>query len=208
MKFRSSLFVCAALLLPTVTKANITYTYYADGGDGNLVCPPYSYGYNDTVNITGSQRTMDTGHVITTIWTDTPTDPTLTTLGSINNDSGTAWSGYVIDVFLGVNFTVSFPSPAVSNPAGWSAAVTIAPYSTGTNYAAQITYTGGTPVNTISGDPNNTLDYGFKITFSGATMYTLTQSVTPIAVPEPATGSFVLASLVFGGWYSFRRKKA
>jgi len=208
MKFRSAIFLCTALLVPTLSKATITYTSYRDGGDGNLVCPVYPYGYSDTVNVTGTQNNLNTGHIITTIWTDSAIDPTLTTLAAIENDSGYAWSGYVIDVFLGVNFTLSFPSPAVTSPPGWSAAVTIAPYSTGTNYAAQITYTGGTPVNTINGDPNNTLAYGFKITFEGATIYTLTQSVTPIAVPEPTTGSFALASLLFGGWASLRRKKA
>src|SRR5262245_14815774 len=132
MKLRSTILACAAaLLLPTVTKANVTYMTYRDGGEGTLVCPVYTYYGTDTLDITGQYRQMGAGSVVTTIWTDTPTDPTITTLAAIDNDSGFAWSGYVIDVFLSQNFTLSFPAPAVTSPPGWSASVTIAPYSTG-----------------------------------------------------------------------------
>ena len=206
MKTWSLLGVSAALLLfgASQASADITNIWYADDGDGGLVCPTYPPTSGDSLDIYGDQY-WGPGHVLVNIATDTAEDPTLTLNNVIDNDTGFDWTGYIVNVYLNKSFT--FSGISVANPSGWTGAVTISPAFNGMSglWEGQITYTGGTPVNTIIGDPNNNLDFTYKVTFSGATQYTLTEEVTP--VPEPGAVLLTLVGLaVFCGISRFRRE--
>jgi len=144
-----------------------------------------------------------------TIFTDSTLDPTLSINNSINNDSGYAWTGYNVTVFLNTNFSISFPGTPVSNPSGWSASVVVpVHFDSGSGlWTGTIDYTGGTPVSPVNGDPNNEFDFAYKVTFSGLTQYSLTESVMP--VPEPATFSLLAAAgLLLGERTIARRHRA
>jgi hypothetical protein len=143
-----------------------------------------------------------------TITTSDPLDPTLTINNSINNDSGFAWTGYNVQVFLNTNFSISFPAVPVSNPSGWSASVvTAVHFDSGSGlWTGTIDYVGGTPVSPVNSDPNNEFDFAYKVTFSGLTSYSLTESVTP--VPEPGTFSLLMVGgLLLGGRVVARRRQ-
>jgi hypothetical protein len=199
-----SSFIIAALVSCASNYANATITglSFCDDGDGAIVCPAYNGGASDTMSVYGDQFSGP-GHILATILTDTPLDPSLTIDNAIDNDTSFDWTSYVVDVFLNKNFTLSAISSA--NPAGWTGSQTIAPYLVSPNlWTAEIVYSGATPVNTIVGDPNNEFDFTYKVTFSGATSYSLTEQVTP--VPEPGVLSLLLgAGLLLGSKVAKRR---
>jgi hypothetical protein len=168
------------------------------GYSGGIYCYTPLWDSAGSVGIDGYQSGL--GQMGGMITTSDAVDPTLTINNSINNDSGFAWTGYIVDVFLNTNFSISFPAVPVSNPSGWAAGVIIpVHFDSGSGlWTGTIDYTGGTPVSPVSGDPNNEFDFAYKVTFGGLTQYSLTESVTP--VPEPGAFSLLMiGGLVLGG---------
>jgi hypothetical protein len=120
------------------------------------------------------------------IVTDTDTDPKLTLLHQIDNDTGVAWTDYQAEITMTTAF--SLDNVTVGNP-GWTSDVTQPVENLNGNWIGYIEYTGGTPV-----DPLGTLSFGFRMTFVGSA--TLNEYLTPSTeeVPEPST----LALMAFG----------
>lgn len=160
----------------------------------------YNYGtlWDSSGDISIGATQTAAGKMGGAVTTDTILDPTLTVNNAIGNDTGFDWTSYVVDVFLNKSFTVAFPATPVANPSGWSAGVSIAPHFDVASglYTAELLYTGGTPVSSNPLSPNNEFDFAYKVTFSGATSYSLTEQVSP--VPEPAAFSLLLCGLVLG----------
>jgi len=197
MKIKSILLVATASLLgASLAKANVT-TVTDPGYNGGIYCyHPLSL-LDSSGDLLMEATQTEGGQAWVTINTSDINDPILTINNSIDNDSGFAWTGYTVQVFLTTNFSISFPVTPVTNPSGWLAGIsTPVHFDAGLGlWTGTIDYTGGTPVSPVPSDPNNVFDFAYTITFNGATQYSLTESVNP--VPEPGT----LALLVMGGLF-------
>jgi hypothetical protein len=203
--FRNLFVVLAGLLTITAcASASITDVRIADDNDGAIHCTaPWSLSNPESLTISGNQL-WGPGHMVGTITTDDPNDPNLTIHNTIDNDTGFAWTGFIVNVYMPVAFTVS--NIIAYDPNDWTGTLTMAPTSgtwmidgnPRTAYKATITYTGGTAVQ----PDTDSFEFGYKIKFSGATSYDFCQEMTPI--PEPVT----LALLGFGaaGLISRRRR--
>jgi len=189
----------AAFLSWSISHASVTSVPTWDYSGG-----VYCYASLDTaaqsVEVDGNQWSSS-GTMGLTIMTDTTTDPILTIDNSINNTSSFAWTEYIVAV--GMNQIFSINSASVSTPSGWTANITApsGPDING-NYTGTIDYVGGPSVAV-----NGTLDFGYVVQFTGATQYSLTESVT--AVPEPGALSLLMAGgLLVGGWAGAKRRQA
>jgi len=188
----------ATLLIWSISHASVTSipTWNYSGGlycYGPVLTTDSNTG-DQSVALNGRQSSFGTMDL--TLLTDTVSDPTLTINNSINNTSSFAWTAYIVNVAMNQSFTIN--SAGVVAPSGWSASITqpIGPVSG--VYTGTIDYTGGTPV-AIYPALDSTLDFGYQVTFSGATQYSLTESANP--VPEPGAFSLLMiAGLIFGGW--------
>jgi hypothetical protein len=104
-----------------------------------------------------------------------------------------------VDVFLSQPFTIT--NVLVYTPSDWTIQYTMNSYwNNNVNaYEGNIDFSGIT--DPVSGDPDNpgTLDFSYKILFSGATSYTFTQEMSPSPVPEPGTvGLLAMGGLLYG----------
>ena len=102
-----------------------------------------------------------------------------------------------------MNQNFSIDSAGVIVPGGWTATITAptGPDISG-NYVGTVDYKGGTPV-ALGG----IFDFGYQITFSGSTSYSLTESASP--VPEPGALTFLMVGgLLVGGWSIANRRQA
>jgi hypothetical protein len=118
-------------------------------------------------------------------------DPTLKIISSIDNDTSFDWTAYHVNVYMGVEFTLSGVN--VSNP-GWTTTsyTPTAVWDSGLGkYVAQIDYSGGTPV---THDPVGTLDFSYKMTFATSSPQ---YCIELVPVPEPSVIMTLLAG-VFG----------
>jgi hypothetical protein len=170
---------------------------------GGLYCySPVFSSANQSVSLSGYQNNY--GSIGLGITTDTSTDPTLTINNSINNQSSFAWTEYIVSVAMNQSFTIS--TAAATAPPGWTAGITQPGAPVAGIYTGIIDYVGGTPVANSPG-PNNILNFGYSVTFSGSTSYSLTESANP--VPEPNMAAFLLISgTLLGGWMIARRRSA
>ena len=90
-------------------------------------------------------------------------------------------------------------------PAGWTATITQPGGPVGGIYTGTIDYVGGTPVAIYPG-ADSTLNYGYQVTFSGSTSYSLTESATP--VPEPnLPGLLMVGGGLVGRSMAIKRRK-
>lgn len=154
-----------------------------------------------SLGITGTQSGL--GSLGLTILTDTAYDPTLTINESINNDSSFAWTGYDLNVSMNQSFSID--SAGVIAPAGWTATITAPSGPVDGIFTGTIDFVSGTPVGIYPGS-NSTLNFGYQVTFSGSTQYTLTESANP--VPEPGALSLLTAGgLLICGWTVAKRRK-
>ncbi len=184
-------------VMTSVSRASIENVTAADDGDGVLTC---TTGYETGVlTIDGVHNIFDAGHVLGTITTDTAEDPMLIMSNSMDNDTGLAWIAYHVNVSMDSPFTIS--NDNVTLPADWSSTITSQPVLVGSSYVGQIDYTAGTPV--ANGD---TLNFGYTIEFSGATMYSFCQELIPVSVPEPTTLALATCGLL--GLFALRRRSA
>ena len=111
-------------------------------------------------------------------------DPTLALYQSIENDTGTNWGDYHVQVTMNHSFT--FSNIGVAN-SGWTFTSTV-PTLIGSDWIGNIDYYAGTPV---PADNVSTLDFNYSITFTGSSSFA--EQLTPSPVPEPTTaGCFLL----------------
>jgi hypothetical protein len=196
------LVVSVSLLSWSLSQANIT-SIPAWSYSGGMYCYAPVFTVSDqTVDLTGHQSSF--GGMGLTIYTDTPTDPTLTINNSINNTSSFAWTEYIVSVAMNQNFSID--SAGVIAPAGWTASITQPGAPVSGVYTGMIDYLGGTPVS-IYPALNSTLNFGYQVSFSGLTSYNLTQSANP--VPEPNALALLMAwGLFVGSWTMAKRRQA
>jgi hypothetical protein len=189
----------------SVASANLLTLTYTNDNTGALNCT-YGYwnfgGLTNSANIIISGDQFAPGAMLGNITTDSADDPSLGFHSIIENGSGSDWNAYQIGVFLSQPFTIT--NPIVNMPGDWTVNYSTNSTFNGSVYVGFVDFTGGTPV---SGDPDNpgTLDFAYRILFSGSTSYTLSQVMTP--VPEPGTGSLLAVGLVLGGYINRRLRR-
>jgi len=194
--------VSASLLGWTLSQASVTSIPTWNYSGGVYCYAPVFTASDQTVDLNGHQSGF--GAMNLTIFTDTPTDPTLTVNNSINNTSSFAWTEYIVSVAM--NQSISINSAGVVAPAGWTANITQPGAPVSGVYTGMIDYLGGTPVS-IFPALNSTLNFGYQVTFSGLTSYSLTESANP--VPEPnALALLVAGGLFVGGCTMAKRRQA
>ena len=191
MKIRTILLAVAAavaLSYSSFAGGTITNVDLASDGDGAIECYFYLPGATwDSIAIYGDQFSGP-AHIVGTILSDSELDPTLTLNNLIDNDTGFAWAGYLVNVYMNKPFTIP-TIPLLNAPAGWSlTSYNAVAWNTGTNYMASILYNGTPSIP----DPTGQIDFTYQVAFAGSV--TFTEELIPIAVPEPTA-----MSLVFGG---------
>jgi hypothetical protein len=140
---------------------------------------------------------------------DPEDDPTVTLMTSIDNDTGFAWTGYHVNVYMAKPFTISLPTVST---AGWSVTglgsfpeTAVLNLATG-KYEASVDFAGSPPIPSGTGLNNETdpgtLDFGYKLSFIGSVNYC--QEMIP--VPEPSMIALAISGLV--GLLVVRRKFA
>jgi hypothetical protein len=202
MMNRKILLVASASLLGwSLSQASITSVPTWNYSGGFYCYAPVFTTADQTVDLTGHQSSF--GALGLSILTDTPNDPTLTINNSINNTSSFAWTEYIVSVAMNQSFTIN--SAGVVAPGGWAASITQPGAPVAGIYTGIIDYLGGTPVS-IYPLLNSSLNFGYQVTFSGSTSYSLTQTANP--VPEPgAWGFLTTGGLLMGGWTLARRRQ-
>ena len=131
------------------------------------------------------------GHMLMDFQTNSTTDPKITSINEIGNDTGFAWTGYVVNVTLDAadpltsysisNVSVTTPGDWSWTPTGTQSLAYVGINGSGQyEYDGTITLQGGTAIG--NGDE---LDFSYKLTFAGSTVYHAVQEMSP--VPEPST---------------------
>src|SRR2546423_1747394 len=208
MKLRSLLpLLISSLAWCTTGHAGITdFSYTSDYS--NFTCSA-SITYNSDHSI--GTVAMDSyqyhlaGLMGGTITTDTPNDPALVINGEVDNDTGLAWTGYNINIYMNRTFTLSNVGVGPLPP-GWTFSFTPTAHGPGTyyganEYVASIMYSPheGGPV-----APGGEFDFSYTLNFSGAINYSFTAEMNPV-VPEPSTAGLARAG---GPLVSSLRNKA
>jgi hypothetical protein len=203
--------VCASLALASVAKADIMAWSCNNDHDGAINCVQTGWDYdqvNDVYNlgIKGDHLLWQPGHMLMDFTTSDATDPTINSLNAITNDTGIAWTSYLVNVELDANaplLTYNISNLGVTLPGDWTSTIT-QPLTYEGIVGGQYVYQGmmvlqsGTPI--ADGDE---LDFHYKLSFSGATGFHAIQEMTP--VPEPSTLA-LLAVGVFGVLLVMRRR--
>jgi hypothetical protein len=131
------------------------------------------------------------------LYTSDPTDPNFSQTIDVVNNSGFAWTGYLVDISMNNTFTIS--NAIVNLPLGWGVAVTQPGAPVLGVYTGHIVYTGGAAVE-IDGHFN----FGYDVGFAGGPIINFSQVLTP--VPEPGSFSlFAMSGLLAGGLRVARR---
>ncbi len=135
---------------------------------------------------------------------DSPADPTLQVSNSVNNDTGIDWTSYGVVLSMSVSFSIS--NGTVSN-AGWTTSSVTQPVFNAGSWVGSVVYQEGTtPV-----APDDSLGFGYDVTFAGSINYQVNQGFTVNApsVPEPGTLGLLAAGLWAGafGWRVRQKRK-
>jgi hypothetical protein len=182
MKNQTILVALAAATFCSVANASITSASWQDDGDGAIKCSwsPFNPA-TSTLSMVGDQYWAP-AHMVGTVTTDTPSDPSLTLDSSVNNDTGFSWTGYRVNVYMAEPFTFTPFSENITLPSDWTVASVQQPMLSGSEYEGTIFYSGPDPI-----APGQSIDFGYQIAFSGGSSIAFTQEMMPIAVPEPAS---------------------
>jgi hypothetical protein len=172
--------------MASLSYASVTGINIADDGDGVIDCsatlvavpPDPESGVDAYVDIIGNHILWDAGHMIGYIHTDTVLDPTIRITNSIDNDTAFSWTGYTVNIKMPVSFTISNLA-FTDATADWTGSIS-QPVLVGSLYTGTLNLLAGTPV-----DVDGTLDFKYRIAFSGLTTYSYCQEMIP--TPEPAT---------------------
>jgi hypothetical protein len=176
--------VLAVFAGSAVCQANILDASWYSANSTTLNCYYRTPFANNTLDMDATQHPGQ-ATMVGIVNTDTPLDPTLTLASAVDNDTGFAWLGYRVNVYMSVPFTFVTPGPTVSNPPtpDWLVASVLAPAWNGSQYEGTLFFSGGTPVGI--GDE---LSFLYSINFASSTHYAFTQEMIPLAtvVPEPS----------------------
>jgi hypothetical protein len=181
MRFKTFAIMVVLLATATFSYADIIGNTIADDGDGVITCQTCGFaqtGQHDfSLNIDGTHNVWDYGHIQGDILTDTETDPSLTLINDIDNDTGSTWTDYHVKVTMGKTFTMD--NVTVANP-GWTSVVT-APSQVGSNWIGSIDYYAGNPIAN-----GGAISFSYRLNFIGSA------SFQEELVPTPEPGTLVL----------------
>jgi MYXO-CTERM domain-containing protein len=192
----------ALALASSAASASIIDWNCDDDGDGGIemgnqlmmgTAPDY------TLTMQGPQNWL-TAHVNGAFTTDSPADPNVWVIESVDNATAITWNKYVVYVGMPQNFSIT----GVQAPLNWTYSIT--PVTTGMipghvlpggtpGYMGKVTYTAA-PGAEI--DPGQSADFGFKMSFLGSVIFSTEQ----VATPEPAS----MLLLAVGGLLLRRRR--
>jgi len=196
--------VLAVLTMALSAKADITDWNCADDGDGAIVMDTPTWGESGgeyTLAMNGTQY-WHPAHVEGDFTTDTPTDPIVWIIETVDNQTSFDWTDYHIDIGMDKTFSIT----SVIAPLGWTYVVTAPqegldlPGDTphGTGWVGSVDYYyGGSGTEIAIGDSG---DFGLKVSFVGSVAFCTEQ----VPTPEPTT----LALLSVGALALIRRNKA
>jgi hypothetical protein len=197
-----SLVVAATFAFCSFANANITSTDFWNT-DNNMQNCQWSYplkGGVPSASMLGYQYGV--AGITGNVGTDTTTDPILYRGDDIFNDTTNAWSDYHLTITLATNFTISavqlFTADWYFTQGGL--------VQNGNQYTEALDFYANAPADAIQ--LGSDLNFSYKLTFSGLTQYTITETLAPSYVPEP--GSVALATLgglVFGGMMLRKRTR-
>ena len=201
MKKLVVLFVAVGgLTLGTTLHANLIGLDYADDGDGALTCS-YYWNLAEELTTTGNQYSAP-GHMVGTLYADTPEDPTLIIRNILDNDTDFTWYSYSIAVSLNKSFVLS--DAIAYGPADWTSYITQPVFNSGSGlYVGQVSFNAGTPIQI-----GETFDFGYKMVFSGAVQYSFVQELAPSVEPVPEPSSWALMLFGMGALMIIRRLSA
>jgi hypothetical protein len=200
MKFRIFAIVCALLACASISNAGLI-GYSVDFGiqGENVAWDPPGISDNYELDLTATQK-LSPGNFSGAFTTGSPDDPSLLFDNDLNNNTGTTWTAYEVQLSMDHLFSVVPASVLVVTPGGWTS--TISPVvQVGNLWKVTIDYYAGTPVN--SGNPGDEFEYMYKISFLGTSdQIHYNQVLTP--TPEPCA----LVLLVCGvlGLLAVRRR--
>ena len=204
-----SAILCVLLLFAVSTvNASITDWSCAPDGDGAITMSyaNLTFGNGEYLLDMDGVQSAYPAHLAGDFTTSDLLDPTVRITEGIDNDTTFDWTDYHITIGMNNNtFAISSISGLVM-PIGWFAVVTAPvagnmPNNGGPGYVGKIDYYIGTGSAVAIG---NSADFGFKISFSGNTVFSTEQIPSPIPSPEPAT----LILLGLGAVSVIRRKRA
>jgi hypothetical protein len=210
MRIRVTLLFAVVAAWSIVGNASVLSLCGSDDADGYLVCPggtASGIGTSDaTLQLSGTQY-QSPGHIIGEITADTPLDPNIKYINSINNETAYAWTSLTVNYYLDIPtpYTISSGSLALSPPpeayldsnnSPWTGAVALQinpglpqlvtiGAATYHEYKGQIVYTGGEAVQV-----GDALDFTYYLkSLAGQTTYMYRQEMIPTLapVPEPTT---------------------
>ena len=199
------LFSTILLLFATpIVNATITNWSCAPDGDGAITMDYTTLTFDSgeyLLDMDGQQHWYP-AHLAGDFTTSDLLDPTVRILEGIDNDTTFAWTDYHITIGMNNNTFSIFDPAGLVMPFGWTAIVTpvspgLMPNGAGPGYVGTINYvmgTGGSPI--AIGDDGT---FGFKISFSGNTVFSTEQ----IPTPEPTT----ILLLGFGAMSVIRRRR-
>jgi hypothetical protein len=190
MKIRILAAVAAVLAGVTFSRADITNTTLWAYNDGVMYCSFSGLtqigSHEFQLSAYGDHLTFDTGNIYGDILTDTETDPSLNLLHSIDNDTGTIWTDYHLQITL--NKTFSITNVTVDN--SWTFVVTT-PTLMGSDWIGYIDYYAGNLI------PNGgTLNFGYTMTFVGSVSFSEDLTPTSVLVPEPGAFALLVCGLM------------
>ncbi len=210
MRMRTFAIIFVILGCASISQADILSWTCSDDGDGVITCTNSSWNEPSAgeyeMGISGTHNLWDYGHIVGEF--DSDGDPNLKITNSIENDTGTTWTDYHINIYMDQSFSIVANSAFVTDPSNWNPNSVITSVTGGGHYDAHntyhqymgsIDYYAGTPV--LSSPPEatpGTLEFGYKVNFT----YSGTINYTQEMLPTPEPGTFVLLacgllSLVF-----------
>ena len=190
---RIKFFAVTLLLLffgtTSLVNASITDWSCAPDGDGAITM---SY-TNLTLDTNNGEYLLDMdgkqywhpAHLAGDFTTSDLLDPKVKILEDVENDTTFAWTDYHITIGMNNNTFSIFDPAGLVMPAGWTAVVSavlpgLMPNGGGPGYVGTIDYYIGTGAPVAIGNDGT---FGFKISFSGNTVFSTEQ----IPTPEPTT---------------------